>query len=427
MNDAYIGSCPENGSYDGLIGLVQRKEVDAIVTPVRYDSTPHEPGKFILHFDPISAIYIYSTPKFFSRFVCKIEHCNSFVIFKTIYMRFSEIICCNILISLLIVVISSTFVQMTFFDSVINVKACVQSVFSSVYFVCKVNMKQAKRWTLKRIKSVNLIFLIITILTFFMSLISLHFFRELLFPFWGFQSFLSSISVLLHDPKYSNVKPVMSNHGQVESVLRLSRHGTDEKSIFEKMSDRSIFSYAEMFAELNEQSQRRGGFHDFMYGKLAVIEERSVANRLIPALCQIFPDFDIRRSNYPILPAAQALLLSSELDYKTVKLIAYRAKTWYEMGFNNYKLSRYPHTIEPLGYGPSFGIRLRQCTDNANRIRDADYRWKALMVNLDWFEYRRSHQDGEYRTTRYICIFLFIISTVTLIFEKIIFYSLLRH
>ena len=105
-------------------------------------------------------------------------------------------------------------------------------------------------------------------------------------------------------------------------------------------------------------------------------------------------------------PPAQALLVSKELNYDILKLIGYRAETWFEMGFNNYKLSRNPHLMDNLGYRPSFGIRTVQCIENANRIRETHYS-KAQLTDKDWFVSRHKSRVEDYIATKYIlCIYV---------------------
>ena len=177
--------------------------MDAIVTPVRYDSTPHEPGKFVIHFDPISAIYVYSRRPYDYR-IC-FPTCTGFFMFRLIHMRFSEVMCCDILISLLIVIIVLSLIRMVLSDSANQFMF--RLPLSTLQHVFNIIMKQANRLTLQTIKSVNVSQLIVAIFIFFLALLSEHFFLETLFPTWKSGSSLTSLSVLLHDPKYSNMKP----------------------------------------------------------------------------------------------------------------------------------------------------------------------------------------------------------------------------
>ena len=92
------------------------------------------------------------------------------------------------------------------------------------------------------------------------------------------------------------MKTVISNHGQVETVLRLSRQGTDERSLYQNISlNSSIFSYAKGFAERHKNYHSVDGHYKFLSGELAVIEESSVANRLIPVLCHMGRDTDYQK------------------------------------------------------------------------------------------------------------------------------------
>ena len=56
-----LGQCYPNGSYDGIIGMIQRNEYSSFMVPVRYDSVPCEPGIFVESFHGAHAPKIYST------------------------------------------------------------------------------------------------------------------------------------------------------------------------------------------------------------------------------------------------------------------------------------------------------------------------------------------------------------------------------
>ena len=55
-----FGSDQGNGSYDGLIGFVQRNECNTVFVFVPYDSAPNEPGIFVPCFIPSFSPFIYS-------------------------------------------------------------------------------------------------------------------------------------------------------------------------------------------------------------------------------------------------------------------------------------------------------------------------------------------------------------------------------
>ena len=56
-----FGSDQGNGSYDGLIGFVQRNECNTVYAFVPYDSVPNEPGIFIPCFISAFSPFIYSS------------------------------------------------------------------------------------------------------------------------------------------------------------------------------------------------------------------------------------------------------------------------------------------------------------------------------------------------------------------------------
>lgn len=49
-----------NGSYTGMTGYIQRNEIDTSLWPVRLDSTPQEPGRFVIFPEPEDMPRIFS-------------------------------------------------------------------------------------------------------------------------------------------------------------------------------------------------------------------------------------------------------------------------------------------------------------------------------------------------------------------------------
>ena len=301
--------------YDGMVGNVQRNESDTFSNWVRPDSTPCEPGYFLTFCE------IDDSPKIFSVRKESIEVDVQDILY--LWTNFGIDIWMYFLISItlcaaMLMMLSSSDIHLKsieiFFDSFWN------------YFMLFVD--QAATIFLPLPSALVLWSCICTAFFYAIHLVLLGTLSTDLTVPIRLRS-IESLQNLLYDEEFNHTQPVIFRQLNKYSMLKNSRHGTDERVLFEKIIANNTVGVRE-FPLKKPQSLLTSFFGlvgKAIAGEIAIIENSEIfLMALIYGLCYFDPDLigKITPAKDTISQSVMSMLMSKKTPSSLRKFAEYR-------------------------------------------------------------------------------------------------------
>ena len=215
---------PVKGTYDGMIGCVQRGDTDTMWMFVRSDATPFEPGTFL------SLSFVYADPKIYSLRpsmgnTTKVDILylwNNFDAYSWMYAAIILLVCTILFLHFNFVLEESN--HGPFLNQFCS--------FSWQYFKFTVKIFDLN---FPRLVSASVLFFSIGISVLYgYQFVLMNTLSSDLTVATPVRS-LESLHDLLYDPVYANVTPVIIRNLNMYNILSSTREGTDERKLFDRI------------------------------------------------------------------------------------------------------------------------------------------------------------------------------------------------
>lgn len=317
-----------NGTYDGMIGCVQRGEVDFFTQFIRPDSIPLDIGFFVVFSEMFDGPRIYSKKSdsislgsvdilylltnlnrsVWEYFFISLEMCT--ILFFILNIRFkTNIKYCNI--KYFQIIQSHFYYYFKYFE-----------MFFSVLNECKHRMKSSKVLYFFIIVSFFHGFHIVLLNTLSSDLTVTTSTRE-----------IETLHDLLYDDEFQHIKPSILRLLNMNSLLSNTRPKTDERALFQRIiSKGNIVEFASLSDMISTATKI---FNDIAKGEIALIENSQMVDFMSKFQgCLLFPETlkNITASKEDILPSSLGYLISKRTIPNTRKIFEYRTITIAELG-----------------------------------------------------------------------------------------------
>lgn len=329
-----VGSYYLNGSYDGLIGSVQRNETNSFIGLVPYDSLFNEPAIFIPAPTPAFTPHIYSV-KIQGGHKTDLDILylyTNFEIKTWIYWLIAFCITSTILVSMDLLLIREHREQ-------------AKKVFSRFcytwwyYFMLTMDIAPTRVSTFL---SPTVLWIAIVVAVFY----GIH------MIFMGTLSsdltvsepdkWVSTLKDLLYEDQFKNFTPTVFSQMNMLNALSTARDGTEESVLYRRVVANENVSVV-TFQQADPMGQMMKITIELTDGKRAVIEDSSFLDMFLRHFtCNLIPERaeNIIKSNEIILGAPLAMILSHSTHPEVVKLFEYRTRTGMETGFEKGTMTR---------------------------------------------------------------------------------------
>lgn len=391
-----------NGTYDGMIGCVQRNETSCMMQFVRYDSTPFEPGTFV----PFPAFA--DVPKIYTERPKRIDPTTADILilwtnFDTESWEY-----------LLILFVLSFFIWI--FMNRIMESECNASKFLWICFGLKV---QQFNLSISKVSSC-------TILVSSISLSILYGYHYVLFNTLSSDltvttapQSIDSLYDLLYDSRYGNVTPRISTMFNMYNTLSRSRNGTDEHVLFMRIM-RNENESVTVVDTTNLGTNARVSLNTFesvSKGKSVFIENNMLMKFVLrDGSCYTNPimTMNMMETKDIISPSAVAVLISKYTSEHFKKLFEYRTLTLSEFSLYDGLMKTHSGLMYESLLGPSKDqikeMMCKETFDGTSSYEDLDIPWEPFKV-------------APFRRALNIYFTIIFISIIVLIIEKIYFIS----
>ena len=270
-------------NYDGLIGMVQRNEIDTFIPGVRPDSVPYEPGTFLTfsEFDDSPRIYSLRTEPD-EKIVLDILYLwTNFDIDIWQFFLFILILCVIMFEIIAIVLIRKVSIRKIR-------KRFLNSVWS--HFMLFVDLAPNQ---ILPFPSATVLWTIICLAMFYavhmvlMGTLSTDLTVPIVAPS------IESLRDLLYEPKFRKFQPVIFRQLNMYSVLKNSRPKTDERVLFERIMAHPNESIRDIDTDHMERVAPvvLGVIDSIVHEKIVIIENsQSVGTMVIHSACYVRPE-----------------------------------------------------------------------------------------------------------------------------------------
>lgn len=378
-SDFVIGSPDKNGSYDGLIGYVQRNETNLVYVSLTYQSFDFEPGFLVPNPVPNFVPHIYTA---------RIK--GNLVSFDVLHA-------------------ATNFNNETWLYWSISLTLCSITILTIIHF-----KKRRKKFRLKRnIKRFlkcnwNYVMLILDMAPLEVSkkvacsiiwtIIVIAVYYGIHMVFWSTlsadlsakspDSWIDTLDDLLFDPKFAQHRAVIFDQYLTYPMLLKSEKNSKER----KLLDRVINSGEIVHVNMKEESQMSIAtlLGDYLNGTsngtMIIVEDSNIEDMALSEVsCYLEPEKTkkIVKSKHPVFSYPTAMILSHDTPREVVELFTYRSLVGSETGQLKGAFARlYDLLREMNGIRPSINATI--CRETVLNIlpKDHDQEWNPLPISF---------------------------------------------
>lgn len=345
-----------------MTGYVQRNEINTSFWPVRIDSTPREPGRFVIFPEPEAMPRIFSAVNISESY----DHLDIFYFIEKFFHSAWKYFTTTLTLYTIFFIIFENTLSKKFF----SVKHLISTCFQTWWNIFMLLIDLAPEIVSKQIVSMNVLWMTVVLGVYYgihmilMNTLS----ADLSVTTEGRK--IETLYDLLYDDQFKNLTPIATNFGNMLNMLERSRNGTDEKVLYERIIERNGVPNVDFFSK-NMESIEEGKriWYDLLNDKAVAIEDYTlVMSGVQHAGCHNNPSKmrELRISSQTILPGIQSHVVSFQTNREIIKLFEYRMESIIEFGmmygYLTYcKLVNLPEQTGPLeGRGFEYEERIRK-------------------------------------------------------------------
>ena len=374
--DTHTGHLYPNGTYDGMIGLVQSNRISIPNQYFPYGIVFNEPGVMVQSLFASFTPHIYSAKiKGESKLGLDVLHlCTNFShtiwFYWVLVLTLFSVICIILRHRKKVRRIRLRRVTKELLDTFWN------------YFLCLVDMAPSKVLTMS--SSVVLWPTIVIAVYYgihmvFMSTLS----ADLNVP--GADKWIKDLSDLLEDPTFEKFRPTLSKQLNMIPVLSNSLEGSKERALLDRAIEcDSLYS---MQSVGGATSALLGTIKDAANHTRAIVEDRWIFDFLLEGImCHMVPNETMRfiKSSEPVYNLPTAMIISHATHPNVVQMYKFRSMNTFELGIMGglMRIQFNPIVTEALGLTRS--IKGFICADTIADIIPEDMRdeWNPLPIHF---------------------------------------------
>ena len=387
-----------NGTYDGMIGLIQSNVVNTVYNFFPYASVRHEPGFMVPAPVPTFTPHIYSA-KIHGEKKQGLDVLHLFT-------NFTPAMWLYWLIVLTLCSITSLIMKYSANENCSKFQIC--SEFADSFwdyfdlfvdmapYSARVMSAAATLWTLICIAVYYGIHMV------FMSTLS----ADLSVP--GADKWIHKLDDLLYDPIHANVRPTIWSQTNMLDTLLSSAAGSKERELLDRaMNSNSVWKVENKGSLLSSWMDI---VKDTANRTRAIIDDDTFTDLSVgTGMCHILPDYAIHfvKSDEPLFNLPTALVVSHSTDPSVVKLLSFRSQVGVEFGLID---GLFRIMIQPMmsHFGIEMTIKGFICSDTFNNVIRKDSPQVWLPLPFDFFD--------RFCT---ICISIIAVALIVLFYEHV--------